>query len=96
MIPSVESWIYFYEGVPYIFCRILDFNQQVEHTLITVKYSLITTIPCYEMIIIYIVIKIRGRCLPGDGKRMELEFAGGLFGTRLLDRPETVIRVEYA
>ena len=39
---------------------------------------------------------IRGRCLPGDGKRMELEFAGGLFGTGLSDRPETVIRVEYA
>ena len=27
--------------------------------------------------------KIRGRCLPGDGKWMELEFAGGLFETGL-------------
>ena len=40
--------------------------------------------------------QIRGKCLPGDGKKMELEFAGGLFGTGLLDRPETVIRVDYA
>ena len=34
-------------------------------------------------------------CLPGDGKWMELEFAGGLFGTGL-DRLETVISLNYA
>ena len=37
---------------------------------------------------------IRGRCLPGDGKWMGLEFAGGLFGTGLYWL-EIVIRVNY-
>ena len=37
---------------------------------------------------------IRCRCLLGDGKWMELEFAGGLFGTSL-DGLENVIRVNY-
>ena len=39
------------------------------------------------------MIKIRGRCLPGDGKWMELEFAGGLFETGL-DWLEIVVSVK--
>ena len=39
-------------------------------------------------------ISVVRRCPLGDGKWMELEFAGGLFGTGL-DRLETVISVSY-
>ena len=40
-------------------------------------------------------INIRGKCLPGDWKRIKSGFAGGLFGTSRLYWLEIVIRVNY-